>query len=312
MDKLIIESPSVFKIATGPVPSFDPSTHVLIEVLAAGINRIDLLILDGKTKPQNVVTTPGLEIVGRNTQTKEIVIALVEFGGFAQYVAVPKESVIVVDLPLSIEKIAALPEALAVAAHTLIRHKELIAGAPVLIHGGTSGMGNFLIQVAKKYSKAVITTVGENNKFEFCHNLGIEHVFNYHEDSFEIAAQKLGGVNFAIDILGGKYFQKTISSMAVGGKVMVMAVMAGSIAEVNLAAVLMKNLTIEGMTIKNKANDVKAALIRSALKELSDDLVSGKIKAMIDSVFDYQDHETAFARLRNRQNLGKIILRFNQ
>lgn len=309
MRKIVILSPGVTQLIEAPIPQVTSPLETLVKVEAAGLNRIDLLTIDGTTRTTSQVETPGVELFGTEVQTGRKVMALVPQGAFAEYVVCPRDGLVECNLNLRSEQIAALPEALAVCQKALVNFLKPTEERPILIHGGSSGIGSFLIQVAKKFTKNVVTTVGDDNKKEFCKQYGINHVLNYRTESYDKLCQELGGAYHVIDILGGQYFDKTIASLGQQGSIMIMAVMNGNIANINLAGLLMKNLHIEGMTLKDKSPSYKSELISNAMNLLGADLNNGTIEIPLD-VYSFDDHDIALDKMRRRDNRGKIVLKF--
>lgn len=309
MRKLKIISPGVVRIVESEMPVVASTTETLVKVKAVGLNRIDLLTIDGATKMNSGTETPGVEFCGEDVSTGRIVMGLVPSGAFAEYIVCPKDALVPSTLNLDTNHLAALPEALAVTQRALINFVKPGDERPILIHGGSSGIGSFLIQVAKKFSRNVVTTVGDESKKDFCRDFGVRHVLNYRTDQFDVYCQEMGGAYHIIDILGAQYFEKTVNSMGQGGTMVVMAVMNGTAGNLNLANLLMKNLHIEGMTLKDKSPSYKSELISNAMNFLGGDLNSGLIDTPIE-MYKFEDYELAFDKMRQRLNMGKIILKF--
>ena len=218
------------------------------------------------------------------------------------------------DIPdsISFEEAAALPEALSTLWLNMYKLGGIKSGMKFLIHAGTSGIGSFAIQIAKAEGCTVYTTVGDSGeKMKFCKELGSEDIFNYNEKNFGEKIKELGSVDLIIDILGGGYTNQNLKALRKGGKLISIATMDSPSAEVNLASVLMKNITIIGSTLRSKSSDEKGEILQSAVAKLLPFIMSDKIKPVIDSIYDFEDAEKAHERMKSRKHKGKIVLKVN-
>lgn len=286
-----------------------PKPHedeVLIEVKAIGLNRADILKIDGlygKDDPSNV---PGLEIAGFIAGTNQKVMALITHGGFASQVIARKAHIIELEADADLTRMAAVPEALTTCYMNLIDKAGAKNNNTVLIHGGSSGIGSIGIQMMKSLGCRVLTTVGNMSKLEGVKALGADEAMLY-TDSYD---QKWrSSVNIVLDILGGEYLQKNINTMTYGGKICVIALMQGAKAEINVGQLLMKNLSIFGSTLKSQSDEAKARLIKGAYNMFKNGLANGKIRPVIDSIFDFSQMSHAIEKMRSRNHFGKIIVK---
>jgi NADPH:quinone reductase-like Zn-dependent oxidoreductase len=267
------------------------------------------LQLDGLYPAYDNTHVPGLEVSGIRMDTKEPVCALLSSQGYSEYVCVPEGQILPLPKGFDYVKAAALPEALVTCWLNLYELGRLEKADSVLIHGGSSGIGSFAIQVCKVFEKKVIATVGDDRKKLFCERLGVDLVANYSDEDFAKKTKALyGGVDLILDILGGKHLNANLSALKPNGTIVSIAVMAGSQAEINLASVLMKNITIIGSTLRSKTVAEKTRLIRAGCKKLYPYIESGKIAPIIDSVFKFMDFQKAFDKMRSREHCGKIVL----
>ena len=295
-----------FLISTAeiPKPNFD---EVLLKVKAIGLNRADILQSEGLYPSPNISNVPGLEVSGDIEGNAVSVCALVASGGFSEYVLVKKRHIMPIPKNLDVIQAAALPEALITCWLNLFELGGIENAESVLIHGGSSGIGTFAIQIAKALNKKVYSSVGSDDKIEKCKELGADGVFNYHKDYVQMIKGN-GGVDIILDILGGEYFSKNLSCLNQSGKLILITIMDGSNSIANLAAILMKNLQIFGSTLRSKPTDEKAMLVDSVIKNLYPYIENGKIVPQIDSIYKFEDFEQALNRMRSRKHFGKIII----
>lgn len=307
MKQLKVLSKGECALAEATIPTAKKG-EVLIKVQAIGVNRADLLQLQGLYPPNDNTQVPGLEISGIRLDTNEPVCALLASQGYSEYVCVPKGQILPMPKNFDYIKAAALPEALATCWLNLHKLGAIEKVEVVLIHGGSSGIGSFAIQFCKVFGKKVITTVGSDVKRQFCQSIGADYVFNYSQKNFVSEVKGIGGVDLVLDILGGQYFNSNLSVLKQGGKIINIAVMNASTAEVNLGSILMKNITVIGSTLRSKTSAEKARLIKAAHRNLYPYIENGKLAPIIDSVFGFADYKKAFDRMNSREHCGKVVL----
>lgn len=284
-------------------------TQKLIKVAYAGVNRADLLQRQGLYLSEYGL---GLEVSGVDIETNEKVAALLPGGGYSEYVVAEKANILYCGSDFDLALAAALPEALATSWMALMDKGQLQFQQPqaeqetVLIHSGSSGVGHIMLQVAKLYGAYVMTTAGAEDKFDFCKALGADAAVMY-ESFVESFASS---VDVVVDILGGDIFNNNLKVLRKNGKLVILAVMQGSYANVNLASVLMKNISVFGTTLRSKEANKKAEYIAKVQEFLMPHVRAGKICPVIDSIFEFTDIEQAHERMRSRKHLGKILIRF--
>ncbi|MDF3047038.1 MAG: quinone oxidoreductase [Candidatus Midichloriaceae bacterium] len=294
------------QIVHAPIPK-PQSFERLIKVKAFAINRADILQIEGKYNSPDGNNIPGLEVAGIDVETGDEVCALLASGGYAEYVCAHESHIIAKPKSFNLVEAAALPEAIVTNYMNISKNAKAVAGETVLIHGGTSGIGSMAIQMAKLKGLKVIASVGDDNKKNLCINIGADLVINYHSDFDQLLKNE---VDIIFDILGGEHFEKNISCLKIGGRICLIAVMAGSKANLNLASVLMKNLSIIGSTLRFKNAEQKRILIQEAIKEFSTHLDSKKLCPIIDSTFLFSNLPAALDRVRSRSHFGKVVVEF--
>ena len=257
--------PEVLKLHSMPVP--EPGAgEVLIKVAAAGVNRPDMMQRKGLYPPPPGATdVPGLEVsgtvvsVGQNVSEPPInseVCALVTCGGYAEYCLAAASICLPVPEKISLVNAAGIPETFFTVWTNVFKRGQLKAGESLLVHGGSSGIGTTAIQLGKAFGATVYTTAGTSDKCEFCNNLGADAAINYIEQDFSEEIKRLTegkGVNVILDMVGGPYFPKNIRLLADEGRLVQIALMQGSKAEVDFRSLLLKRVTLTGSTLRPAA-----------------------------------------------------------
>ena len=311
----------VLEIAETATPIPGPR-EVLIEVAHAGVNRPDILQRSGNYPPP-VGASPilGLEVGGHvvalgaevnEWKVGDPVCALTPGGGYAEYCLTDASHCLPVPRGLELKQAAALPENLFTVWNNLIERGRLKAGERVLVHGGSSGIGYMAIQLAKQYGAEVLTTVGSDQKAEFCRKLGADLVINYRTQNFvaEIENQTgEHGVDVILDMVGGDYLPRNIRLLALEGRLVQIAFLQGSrISEFDFLPVMMRRLTITGSTLRPRTVEQKAAIARNLRDRVWPLLETGKIKVVIHRILPLAQVRDAHHQMEQGQHLGKILL----
>ncbi|WP_039457551.1 NAD(P)H-quinone oxidoreductase [Candidatus Jidaibacter acanthamoebae] len=308
MKQFQIQSDGSIKLVLTDIPT-PKENELLIKVSSIGINRADILQREGLYPAPNGDNVPGLEIAGIIEGTNRKVCALLESGGYSEYVCAKKSQVIFLEEDFDLIQAAALPEALTTVWMALFDCGRIKANKNILIHGGSSGIGSFAIQAAASLGCKVFTSTSNENKFDFCRKLGASFCFNYTTNNFSALIKENGGTDIIVDILGGKYLQENIKSLNKYGKLISLAVMDGSEAKINMGAVLMKNLNIIGTTLRSKPENIKETYIQNVKDILMPFVYSKKITPIIDSIYKFEEVEIAHNKIKSRTHKGKIILK---
>ncbi len=264
--------PEVLRPVQRPVPDIGPR-EVLVRVVAAGVNRPDLLQRAGHYPPPPGTTDiPGLEVSGEivrvGAEVNEFgvgdnVCALVSGGGYAQYVAIPVVQCLPIPATLSVEEAAALPETFFTVYFNAFQRAGLKPGETFLVHGGSSGIGTTAILLGKAFGTRVIVTAGSAEKCAACLALGADHAINYKEEDFVAATLRLTegkGADVILDMVGGGYVPRNIAAAATNGRIAVIAVQGGAKADIDLRVLMMKRLTITASTLRAQPVENKGRL----------------------------------------------------
>lgn len=294
--------------------------EVLITVAAFGINRPDLLQKAGLyPAPPDASPILGLEVSGtivrcgkavQNWREGDRVCALVNGGGYSDYCFAPATQCLPWPEQYSAAEAACLPESFITVWHNLFQRGQLQKDETVLIQAGSSGIGTTAIQLAKLAGARVLTTAGSAEKCARCVALGAEQAFDYHDNSTEklLAATEQHGMDVTLDILGGDAFAQHIKLAAPDGRIVNIAVLNGSKTEINLAAVMMKRLTITGSTLRAQSAAQKGAIVSDIHQRAWQWVANGNFRPVIDSTFAFDEVAAAHQRMESRAHFGKIAI----
>lgn len=295
--------------------------EVLVRVMAAGVNRPDVLQRRGLYPvPPDASPLPGLEIAGEVVATGpevqrwsvgDSVMALTHGGGYAEYCSVHESHCLPVPPRLSMIEAAAVPETFFTVWYNVFTRCRLAAGETFLVHGGTSGIGTTAIQLAKARGCTVITTAGSSEKCRFCEDLGADKAINYKTDNWQKRVAEFTdnrGVDVILDMVAGPYMQKNLDSLALEGRYGIIAFLQGPEAELNMRVVLGRRLTITGSTLRPQSTEEKASIAEDLLSDVYPLLESGGVGPVIDSTFSLNDAAAAHELMESSAHKGKIVL----
>jgi NADPH:quinone reductase len=312
--------PEVLQPVERPVPA-PTSGEVLIKVAAAGVNRPDVLQRRGMyAPPAGASTVPGLEVAGEIVTVGEgveasalgaSVCALVAAGGYAQYAVAPFGQCLPVPPALSMIEAAAMPETLFTVWTNLFERVYASPGETVLVHGGTSGIGTMAISLCQLFGVEVIVTCGSADKCARALELGATHAIDYSTSDFvdEVARITGGkGVNAVLDMVGGDYLPRNIACLAEDGRHVTIAVQRGIMAEINVAAVMMKRLTLTGSTLRPRSVEFKTLVAEELQRVVWPHVIAGDLKPVIDMTFPLAEAAAAHSRMEAGDHVGKIVL----
>lgn len=312
------------KMVVGEHPKPKPSVgELLVKIEATALNRADLLQKAGKyPPPEGASPILGLEMAGTVEEVGEgvtffeagdPVFGLLPGGGYAEYCTIHEELAMPVPESVSIEEAAGIAETFLTAFQALLWNGEIYDGETVLIHAGGSGVGTSTIQLAKQvYDAKVIATAGSQEKLDLCRSLGADITINYKEQDFaEVIEKELGEnrVDLVVDFVGAPYWDQNMKVLAMDGRLVNLALLGGaSVEKMSMVPILRKRLTVRGSTLRNRTDLYKKLLTEEFTEVVFDLIGSGKIKPIIDSVYDWNDADKAHERMANNLNAGKIIL----
>jgi putative PIG3 family NAD(P)H quinone oxidoreductase len=303
-----------------PVPQ-PQAREVLIRVAAAGVNRPDLMQREGKyPPPPGASEIPGLEVSGtvaacgdgvERWREGDQVCALVPGGGYAEYCTAPEVQCLPVPSTLDLVMAGATPETFFTVWGNVFDRGRLSKGESFLVHGGASGIGTTAIQMARAFGAQVFATAGSREKCVACERLGAERAINYRTEDFVAVITGLTGgrgVDVILDMVGGPYFSRNLDLLALEGRLLQIALLNGSKAEINLVRLLRQRLTVTGSTLRARTVHEKGAIASALEREVWPLLEAGTIRPIIHATFPLTRAADAHRMMEAGSHIGKIVL----
>jgi putative PIG3 family NAD(P)H quinone oxidoreductase len=326
MKAVIVEKPgdeSVLKLGEAPDPEIKPD-ELLIRVRAAGVNRADIMQRQGFYPPPfGASEIIGLECAGEVEAVGSAVtgwkvgdraMALLPGGGYAEKAAVHHGSAMKIPRSLSFEEAAGFPEVFLTAFLNLFMLADIKSGESALIHGGGSGVGTASIQLLKEARVRSIVTAGSDAKCEQCLKLGADVAINYNLGPFPAnvkTATNGRGADVILDSIGGPYLPGNIESLAHGGRLVLIGMMQGTHAEIDLSAVLRRHLKIFGSTLRTRPVAEKAQIVAAFLKQFGAAFEAGRLRPPIYKAIPASEAATAHRMMQASEHFGKIVLKLD-
>ena len=312
--------PDVLALAEGPLPK-PQAGEVLIEVVAAGVNRPDCLQRSGAyPPPSDASPIIGLEVAGtivalgegaHGVVVGDRVCALTPGGGYAEYCTTPAGWCLPVPKGMTEVEAASLPETFFTVWNNLFDRGRLRCGETVLIHGGTSGIGLTAIQLAKQIDTTVITTAGSDEKAAFCRTIGADHAINYKTQDFVAEVARITGkrgVDVVLDMVGGDYIEKNLRCLALEGRLVIIAFLRGSKVEIDWRHIMLRRLTVTGSTLRASPLERKLELAQALRQNVWPLLDSREVKTVVHRVFPLAEAAAAHTLMESGAHIGKLVL----
>ncbi|MFS0851978.1 NAD(P)H-quinone oxidoreductase [Microbacterium sp. 179-I 3D4 NHS] len=307
------------RLTASDVPEPIPAPgEVLVDVIAAGVNRADLAQAAGSyPPPPGASPLLGLEVSGRRRDTGEEVVALLAGGGYAETVAVPEAHLLPVPRGLSSIEAAGLVEVAATVVSNLVIEGGLPAGAyeampgtrpTVLIHGGTGGIGAFAIQFARSCGARVLTTVGSDEAIATAARLGADRTWNRRTTDIFDAVLAEGGADIVLDVVGGSALAGNVRVLREFGRLLVIGTLGGTTGDLDLGALMARRARIIATTLRSRGVEDKARILRRTHELVWPMIEDGSIVVPVQQVLPLEEAERAHAVLRDGGHLGKVIL----
>jgi NADPH:quinone reductase-like Zn-dependent oxidoreductase len=318
-----------------PVPEAD---EVVVRVKACAVNRVDMLLLDGRFPPprglphvngcevtgtlesqggagpglvpgQRVIVFPGLscgqcEYCLRGERTVCVrygYLGAHRDGGYAELVTAPAANILPLDARITFESGAAVPLAMLTAWHALVARADVRPGQAVLVQAAGSGVGSAAIQIARLCGARVMTTVGSDDKIELARRLGAEHVVNYRTQDFVDEAKRWTGkrgVDVVVEHIGGDTFERSIYALTRLGTLVTIGSHDTHWGRLDLRHVYSKNLKILGTNLGSLPE----------LRTILDHLATGRLTAVIDRAYALKEARAAVQYVLDRKSQGKVLL----
>jgi putative PIG3 family NAD(P)H quinone oxidoreductase len=309
------------------VPTPQPrGEQVLVKVHAAGLNRADLLQARGAYPPPPgaPANIPGLEFAGEVVargpdcagplQPADRVFGIVGGGGLAEYVVTHERLAVPIPQPLDWTAAGAVPEAFITAHDALTTQGALEPGQSVLIHTAGGGVGLAAVQVAHVMGCQVFGTARTAEKLQRAIPYGLDRGIDLAEEGgrFDkiIARQTEGrGVDVVIDFLGGPYWERNVASLAPTGRLVIVGLLAGAQAQVDLRALMSNRLRVVATVLRSRPLEDKIAATRAFAGSVVPWLALGRIHPVVDAVFPLAQIQEAAAYMESNRAFGKIVLK---
>jgi NADPH:quinone reductase len=312
--------PEQLRIAVRPVPQ-PGEGEVLVRVEAAGVNRPDVMQREGRyPPPPGASDIPGLEIsgeivaLGANVSGLAVgakVTALLPGGGYAAYAVAAAPLCLPLPDGLSMVEAAALPETFFTVWTNLFDRGRCQPGETVLIHGGTSGIGTTAIQLATAWGARVFATAGSAEKARACERFGAIRGIDYRTEDFVevIRGETAGrGADVILDMVGASYLSRNLEAAAVEGRLVVISLIGGARAEINLGTIMAKRLTLTGSTLRARTVPQKALVAEAVRRNVWPLLAAGRVRPIIYKTFPLAEASEAHRLMESSQHIGKIVL----
>jgi len=324
MKAIVVSSPGgpeALTMVDRPPPEPGPG-ELLVRVGATAVNRADVLQRQGRyPPPEGVTDILGLEMAGEVERfghgvtgwtPGDPVCAVLPGGGYAERVVIPAEVAMPLPPGLGFVEAAAVPEVFTTAWDNLVNRGRLAAGETALVHGGSSGVGTAAIQIARLRSARVLVTAGSAAKLEACRALGADAGIDYRvREDFDASVRELTGgrgVDVVLDIVGGAYLGRNLRCLAPEGRLIVIGLMGGAKAELDLGLMLSGRLSIGASTLRARPVAAKAALADELVRLLWPAFGDGTLRPVIDRVLPLERVAEAHAAMEASDHVGKIVL----
>ena len=297
----------------------------LIKIEAAAINRADLMQREGDyPPPAGCPEWMGLEVSGEivkmgegakeksNYKIGDKVCALLGGGGYAEYVNVKYDMMMPIPKGCSMIEAAAIPEAFATAYLNLFIEGNIKSGDTLLMNAGASGLASVIIPMAKAFGIRVITTVlTEEIANKICHLNADRVVVTTKEDISEVLKEELElghPANVVIDCLGGEIMGKCLKYLAHGARWIMIAALAGTLTEIDLKNIYVRNVRIIGSTLRSRTPNMKAEILAGIVRDVYPKIEAGLVKPTVFATFPIEEADSGHRLLYEGKSVGKVVL----
>jgi putative PIG3 family NAD(P)H quinone oxidoreductase len=312
--------PEVLSVGELPDPTPGPG-EVVLDVVAAGLNRADLLQRQGHyPPPPGASPVIGMECSGTVAALGEGVTgwsvgdpacALLAGGGYAEKVAVPAGQLMPVPDGVDLVHAAALPEVAATVWSNVFMVAGLKPHETFLVHGGAGGIGTFAIQLAHQLGATVLTTAGTAEKLAACAALGADVTINYRDQDFvEVAREATDGygADVVLDNMGAKYLGRNVDVLAIEGRLVIIGMQGGSKGELDINTLLRKRGAVIATALRSRPVDEKSAICASVVEHVWPLVSAGLVRPVVHGTMPLEDVAAAHALMESGEHSGKILL----
>jgi putative PIG3 family NAD(P)H quinone oxidoreductase len=301
-----------------PTPAVD---EVVINVVAAGVNRADLLQRQGHyPPPPGAPGTIGLEVSGtiaavgaevEGWSVGDECCALLAGGGYAEKVVVPAPQVMPVPEGVDLVSAAALPEVVATVWSNVFMTAHLKEGETLLVHGGSSGIGTMAIQLGVAHGARVLCTVGSKDKMDFCHRLGADVAINYREAEWASVVNEAtdrAGADVILDIMGAKYLQDNVKTLGYDGRLVIIGMQGGTKGELDLGRLMSRRGSVTGTGLRVRSVAEKGEILAEVVGHVWPLIAAKKVRPVIQRTYPLEAVAQAHEALEQSNHIGKILL----
>lgn len=300
------------------------SGQALIRTRYAGVNRPDILQRQGRyPPPPGASPILGLEVAGVieslsppvnygddiGWKPGDEICALVNGGGYAEFVAVDIRYLLPIPKGLSLAQAASLPENILTVYANLMEHGALKAGETVLVHGGNSGIGAMTIQMGKAFDAKVIATARGADKCAFARSMGADLVIDSDAEDFVAAVKAAGGADVVLDIVAGDFFAKNLACLNMGGRIVQVGFGKDAVVEIDLRRIMAKQAIVTGSMLRPRSPEEKARITAKVHERVWPLIESGAIKPILVAEFAFTEADKAHAWMEAGDHKGKVVLR---
>jgi len=301
-----------------PTPAVD---EVVIDVVAAGVNRADLLQRQGNHPPppgapgtiglecSGVISAVGAEVV--DWSVGDECCALLAGGGYAEKVVVPAVQVMPVPDGVDLVSAAALPEVVATVWSNVFMTAHLKEGETLLVHGGASGIGTMAIQLGVAHGARVLCTVGSKDKMDFCSRLGADVAINYKEAEWASVVREAtgkAGADVILDIIGAKYLEDNVKSLAFDGRLVVIGLQGGRKGTLDLGRLTARRATVFGTGLRARSVADKAQIVAEVVGHVWPLVAARKVRPVVHRTLPLAEVQQAHRLLEESGHIGKVLL----
>jgi putative PIG3 family NAD(P)H quinone oxidoreductase len=303
-----------------PEPMPGPG-EVVVDVVAAGVNRADVMQRQGHyNPPPGSSAYPGLEVSGRigrlgdgveGWSVGDEVCALLTGGGYAEKVTVPMGQLMPIPSGVSLEDAAGLPEVTCTVWSNVFMTANLQPGEVLLVHGGGSGIGTMAVQLGREVGARVAVTAGSPEKLEVCRGLGASILVNYRSDDFaEVvrAATDGHGADVILDNIGAKYLAPNVKLLAENGRLVVIGLQGGRSGEIDLGAMLAKRCALIATTLRGRPAAEKATIVAAVREHVWPLVADGRVRPVVHARYPLAEAARAHLEMEASTHVGKLVL----
>ena len=317
--------PEVMRLGEAPRPEIGEE-EVLIRIAATAVNRADTQQRKGNyPPPPGESEIMGLEAAGviealgpgvAGWQVGDRVMTLLGGGGYAAFAKAATGTLMAVPEGFDMVKAAAIPEVFLTAYLNIFREAGLKPSETLLMHGGASGVGTAAIQLAKALGPSnVIVTVGSKDKAKSCKALGADHAILYKQEDFaervlEITGKR--GADVILDHIGGGYFQQNMTCLAIYGRLVIIGLLGGPKAEINIGRMMVKRQRVIGSVLRARSVAEKTMLTEAFRSDALGRFATGELKPVIHEVLPLADIVKAHEMMEANANTGKIVIQVDE